>query len=75
MRKFKSGLFLALVLAITTTSVFADGQVPIVGRSVSETNKSTAPIINTATETGNEVSSELSDYLWTLAGIIGQIKF
>ena len=72
MKKTTSGLFLALVLAITTTSAFAaDGQIPIVGRSASEANQTTTPTIDTATE----VSPGISDYLWTFASIIGQFKF
>jgi len=76
MKKIKSMLFLALVLAITATSVFAtDGQIPIMGRAASEANKTTASIITTTIEPENEISSEISDYLLTLASIVSQFKF
>ena len=69
MKKIKSGLFLAMFVAITaTTTLAADGQIPIVGRSISETN-------NTVTELGYEASSEISDYLWTFVSIVGHLKF
>ncbi len=76
MNKIKSTLFLAIFVAITaTTTLAADGQIPIMGRSISETDKTTATTINTATEPNSEIYSEISDYIWTFAGIIGQIKF
>ncbi len=76
MNKIKSTLFLAIFVAITaTTTLAADGQIPIKGRSISETDKTTATTINTATEPNSEIYSEISDYIWTFAGIIGQIKF
>ncbi len=76
MNKIKSTLFLVLVVATTTiTTLAADGQIPIGGRPISEPNKTTASVINTVTEPNNEISFEISDYLWTFAGIIGQLKF
>jgi hypothetical protein len=76
MNKIKSTLFLAIFVAITaTTNLAADGHIPIMGRSISETDKTTATTINPATEPNSEIYSEISDYIWTFAGIIGQLKF
>ncbi|MDQ3750880.1 MAG: hypothetical protein M3367_17955 [Acidobacteriota bacterium] len=76
MNKIKSTLFLAIFVAITAATTLAgDGQIPIGGRPGSETNKTTTAIIITATEPNDEISSEISDYLWTFASIIGQLKF
>ena len=76
MKKIKSGLFLAIFVAITaTTTLAADGQIPIMGRSYSEPNETTVATMNTATEPKNEFSSEISDYIWTFASIIRQLKF
>ncbi len=76
MNKIKSTLFLAIFIAITaTTTLAADGHILIEGRSVSEPNQTTASAINTATEPKSEISSEISDYLWTFASIIRQFKF
>ncbi len=76
MNKIKSILFLAIFVAVTATTTLAgDGQIPIMGRPESEPNKTTTAIIVTATEPNNEVAFEISDYLWTVAGILGQLKF
>ncbi len=76
MNKIKSTLFLAIFVAITaTTTLAADGQIIIMGRPDSEPTKTTTATIVTATEPRNEISSEIPDYLWTLASIIGQFKF
>ncbi|MDQ3750879.1 MAG: hypothetical protein M3367_17950 [Acidobacteriota bacterium] len=76
MNKIKLVLFLTLFVTTTATSAFAgDGQIPIGGRPGSEPNKTTTAIIITATEPNDEISSEISDYLWTFASIIGQLKF
>jgi len=69
-------LFLLLVVATTTiTTLGTDGQIPIGGRPESDSTKTITATIVTATEPNNEISSEISDYLLTLAGIIGQLKF
>ncbi len=76
MNKIKSTLFLAIFVAITaTTTLAADGHIPIAGRPSSEPNKTTTAIITTANEPKNEISSEISNYLWTVASIVGQFKF
>ncbi len=76
MNKIKSTLFLAIFVAITATTTLAgDGQVPIMGRPASEPTKTTTAIIVTATEPNSEISFEISDYLWTFAGVFGQLKF
>ncbi len=75
MNKIKSTLFLAIFVAITATTTLADGQIPIGGRPSSEPNKTTTAIIITANDPKNEISSEISDYLWTFASIIRQFKF
>ena len=76
MNKIKSTLFLAIFVAITaTTTLAADGQIPIAGRPASEPDKTTTAIIITANEPNNEIPSEISDYLWAFASIIGQLKF
>jgi hypothetical protein len=75
MNKIKSTLFLAIFIAITaTTTLAADGQI-IIMKSASEPNQTTTTTIVTATEPKNEIPFEFSDYLWTLASIIGQLKF
>ena len=75
MNKIKSTLFLAIFVAITATTTLATtGQIPNM-RPVSEPNKTTTAIVVTATEPNNEISSEISNYLWTVAGILGQFKF
>ncbi len=76
MNKIKSTLFLAIFVAITATTASAgDGQIPIGGRPESEPTKTTTATIVTATEPNNEVAFEISNYLLTLASIIGQFKF
>ncbi len=76
MKKIKSTLFLAIFIAATaTTTLAADGQIPIAGRSFSEPNKTTTATIITATEPKNEIPFELSNYLWTLVSVINQLKF
>ncbi len=76
MNKIKSTLFLTIFIAITaTTNLAGDGHIPIMGRSISETDKTTAATIDPSTEPNNEFYSEISDYIWTFAGIIGQLKF
>jgi len=76
MNKIKSTLFLAIFIAITaTTTLAADGQIPIGGRTASEIDKTTTATIITATEPNNETPFEISDYLWTFASIVGQLKF
>ncbi len=75
MNKIKSTLFSAIFIAITaTTTLAADGQI-IIMRPASEPNKTTTATIITATEPKSEISSEISDYLWTFASIIRQLKF
>ncbi len=75
MNKIKSTLFLAIFIAITaTTTLAADGQI-IIMKSASEPNQTTTATVNTATEPKNEISSEIPDYLWTFASIIGQFRF
>ena len=75
MKNIKLTLILALVIATTATSALADGQIPIGGRADSEPNKTATLASDTVTEPENNVSSEISNYLWTFAGIFGQIKF
>ncbi len=75
MKNIKLTLFLALVVATTATSALADGQIPIMGRPGYEPNKTTASAINTVTESENEISSEITNYLWTFATILRQFKF
>ena len=76
MNKIKSSLFTVVFIAITAiTNLAGDGHIPIAGRPISETDKTTSTAINTATEPTNEIPFEISDYLWTFASIIGQIKF
>ena len=75
MNKIKSTIFLAIFVAVTATTTLATtGQIPIM-RTAPETDKTTATIVVTATEPNNEISSEISNYLWTVAGILGQFKF
>jgi hypothetical protein len=76
MNKIKSMLFVAIFVAITatTTSIYA-GHIPIGGRCTTETDETTAVTSDVATEPKNEISSDISDYLWTFADIIGQLKF
>ncbi len=75
MNKIKSTLFLAIFVAITaTTTLAADGQI-IIMRPDSEPTKTTTATIITATEPKNEISSEISNYLWTLVSVINQFKF
>lgn len=75
MKNIKLTLFLALVIATTATSAFADGQIPIMGRPGYEPNKTTASVINSVSESENEISSEITNYLWTFATILRQLKF
>ncbi|MDQ3041239.1 MAG: hypothetical protein M3R11_02540 [Acidobacteriota bacterium] len=75
MKNIKLTLFLALVVATTATSAFADGQIPIMGRPDSEPNKRGASAINIVTKPESEISSEISNYLWTFATILRQFKF
>ena len=76
MNKIKSTLFLAIFVAITaTTTLAADGHIVIGGRPTSEPTKTTTAITVNATEPKNEIPFEISNYLWTLASIIGQLKF
>jgi hypothetical protein len=76
MNKIKSTLFTVIFIAISAiTTLAADGHIPIAGRATSETDKTTALTINPATEPNSEIYSEISDYIWTFASIIGQIKF
>jgi len=75
MKKIKLTLFLALVVATTATPTFADGQIPIGGRPESEPKKTTASAVNIVTAPESEISSELSNYLWTFATILRQFKF
>ncbi len=74
MNKIKSTLFLAIFVATTATTTLA-GHILIGGRPDLEPNKATTATIIVATEPKNEISSEISDYLWTFASIIGQLKF
>jgi len=75
MNKIKSTLFLAIFIAITATTTLADGQIPIGGRTASEIDKTPTATINTVTEPNDEISSEISDYLWTLISVINEFKF
>ena len=76
MNKIKSMLLLATFVAITaTTTLAADGQIPIGGRPESEPDKTTASTIITATEPSNEIPFEISNYLWTFVNTINQFKF
>jgi hypothetical protein len=76
MSKIKSTLFLAIFIAVTATVTLAgDGQIPIGGRPVFESGETTAAVSNAAIEPKNEIPFEISDYLWTFADIIGQLKF
>ena len=77
MKKFKLALFLAFVLAITTTSSLAQapGQIPIMGRPAAQTVKTTDSSTNTAIEPKTEISSEISDYFWTIISIVTYVKF
>jgi len=77
MKKFKSALFLAFVLAITTTSSLAQapGQIPIMGRTGSQAVKTTDSATNTVIEPKTEISSEISDYFWTIISIVAYVKF
>lgn len=75
MKNIKLALILALVVATTATSAFADGQIPIGGRPSFESNKTTASAINTVIEAENEAPLEISNYLWAFANIIRQFKF
>ncbi len=75
MNKIKSTLLLAIFIAITATTTLADGQIPIGGRPESEPTKTTTATIVTATEPNDEIAFEISNYLLTLAGIVGQFKF
>jgi len=75
MKNIKLTLLLALVVATTATSAFADGQIPIGGRPDSEPSKTAASATNTVIEPGSEISSEISNYLWTFTNILRQFKF
>jgi hypothetical protein len=76
MNKIKSTLFTAVFIAITAiTTLAADGHIPIAGRPVFESDKTTATTSNATIEPENEIPFEISNYLWTFADIIGQLKF
>ena len=75
MNKIKSTLFTAVFIAITAITTLADGHIPIAGRPVFESDKPTATTSNAAIEPKNEILFEISDYLWTFADVIGQLKF
>ena len=77
MKNIKYTLFLALTLAITSISAFAQapGQIPIVGKPVYEPNKTTATTISMTAELKKDFSSEITDYLWTFVSLIKQAKF
>lgn len=74
MKNIKVTLFLALVIAISATSAFADGQIPIGGRPAPETVKTTtAPTFDSViTKNDEDGSSQIKDYLWTFFDFIGQ---
>jgi len=87
MNKIKSTLFIAIFVAITATTTLADGQIPIGGSPVAVGGQipiGGSPVAvggqipiggSPESEPNGEMSSEISDYLLTLAGIIGQLKF
>ena len=75
MNKIKSTLFVAVFAAITATTTLADGHIPIGGRCITESKEITAVTTVIVTEPTNEIPWEISDYLWTFAGIFGQFKF
>jgi hypothetical protein len=76
MKKIKSTLFVALFVAVTATSTLAaDGQIPIGGRPGFEPNKTTTATINTLNEPNDEIAFEISNYLWTFVSFINQFKF
>ncbi len=87
MNKIKSTLFIAIFVAITATTTLADGQIPIGGSPVAVGGQipiGGSPVAaggqipiggSPESEPNEEMSSEISDYLLTLAGIIGQLKF
>ena len=73
MNKIKSMLFLAtLVATAATTTLAADGQIPIGGRPGYEPTKTTTETVTTINEPKSENSVEISDYLWTIISIIGR---
>jgi hypothetical protein len=74
MKNIKVTLFLASVIAISATSAFADGQIPIGGRPTEETVKTTtAPSFDSVVGKNDEDdSSQIKDYLWTFFDFIGQ---
>jgi hypothetical protein len=65
---------LAILVAVTATSAFA-GDILIGGRNAAEASKTTTAKIITATELKNEITFEISDYLWTFVSVINQFKF
>jgi hypothetical protein len=76
MNKIKSTLFTAIFIAITAiTTLATNGHIPIAGRPVFESDETTAAVSNAAIEPKNEIAFEISNYLWTFADIIEQLKF
>lgn len=75
MKNIKVTLFLASVIAISATSAFADGQIPIGGRPAPEVTvkTTTAPSFDSAiTKNDEDGSSQIKDYLWTFFDFVGQ---
>lgn len=75
MKKLKLTLFLALVIAVTTTSALADGQIPIGGRPIAEPVKITTPSLTSVIIKNDENSSPIKKYLWTFVDFIRQFGF
>ena len=76
MKKFKSMLFLATLIATAATTTLAtDGQIPIGGRPGLDPNKTTATTIATTNTPNNENPIEVSNYLWAFFNAINQFKF
>ena len=76
MNKIKSTLFTAIFIAITAVTTLAtNGHIPIAGRPVLESDEATAATSNVTIEPKNEVLFEITNYLWTFADIIEQLKF
>jgi hypothetical protein len=75
MKKIKSTLFLALVIAVSTTFANAEGQIPIGGKPAVETVKTTtAPSLDSVdTKNDEELSSQIKNYLQTFFSFFGEI--
>lgn len=72
MKKFKSMLLSATLVAAAATTTLADGQIPIGGRPGSEPAKTNTGTVITANDPKSDVSIEISDYLWTIIRVIGR---